>query len=86
MCLFVCAVDHGVNEGEPNEEYTEQYLRAGAREQVLRAGTPGRFRRWQVQSHPLMHILSQFYRHNVLAYFIKLHILVLLKPGWIATP
>ena len=25
MCLFVCAVDHGVNEGEPNEEYTEQY-------------------------------------------------------------
>ena len=23
--MFVCAVDHGVNEGEPNEEYTEQY-------------------------------------------------------------
>ena len=21
----MCAVDHGVNEGEPNEEYTEQY-------------------------------------------------------------
>ena len=25
MCLLVCVVDHGVNEGEPNEEYTEQY-------------------------------------------------------------
>ena len=24
-CLFVCAVDHGVNEGEPvNEQYYEQ--------------------------------------------------------------
>ena len=25
MCLFVCAVDTGVNKGEPNEEYAEQY-------------------------------------------------------------
>ena len=25
VCLFVCAVDHGVNEGEPvNEPYCEQ--------------------------------------------------------------
>ena len=25
MCLFVCVVDHGVNEGEPvNEQYCEQ--------------------------------------------------------------
>ena len=25
VCLFVCAVDHGVNEGEPvNEKYCEQ--------------------------------------------------------------
>ena len=25
MCLFVCAVDHGVNEGEPvDEQYREQ--------------------------------------------------------------
>ena len=25
MCLFVCAVDHGVSEGEPiNEQYCEQ--------------------------------------------------------------
>ena len=25
MCLFVCAVDHGVTEGEPVEEFAEQY-------------------------------------------------------------
>ena len=26
VCLFVCAVDHGVNEGEPvNEQYCEPY-------------------------------------------------------------
>ena len=23
--MFVCAVDHGVNEGEPIEEFAEQY-------------------------------------------------------------
>ena len=23
--MFVCAVDHGVNEGEPVEEFAEQY-------------------------------------------------------------
>ena len=60
--------------------------RAGAQERVLRAGTPGRFRRRQVQSHPLMHILSQFYKHNLLACFTKLHMLLLLKHGWMATP
>ena len=25
MCLFVCVVDTGVNEGEPVEEFAEQY-------------------------------------------------------------
>ena len=25
MCLFVCAVDTGVDEGEPVEEFAEQY-------------------------------------------------------------
>ena len=60
--------------------------RAGARRLVPRAGLPGRIRRRQVQSHPLMHILSQFYKHNLLTYFTKLHMLLLLKHGWIATP
>ena len=25
VCLFVCAVDHGVNEGEPIKEFADQY-------------------------------------------------------------
>ena len=25
VCLFVCAVDHGVDEGEPIEEFADQY-------------------------------------------------------------
>ena len=25
MCLFACAIDTGVNEGEPVEEFAEQY-------------------------------------------------------------
>lgn len=25
MCLFVCVVDHGVTEGEPAEEFGDQY-------------------------------------------------------------
>ena len=25
MCLFVCAIDTGVSEGEPVEEFAEQY-------------------------------------------------------------
>ena len=25
MCFFVCAIDTGVNEGEPVEEFAEQY-------------------------------------------------------------
>ena len=59
---------------------------AGARVPVPRVGAPGRFQRRQVQSHRLMHILSQFYKHNQLVCFTKLHMLLLLKPGWIATP
>ena len=25
VCLFVCALDHGVNEGEPVKEFAKQY-------------------------------------------------------------
>ena len=60
--------------------------RAGARRPVPRAGPPERLRRRQVQSHPLMYILSKFYKHNLLACFTKLHMLLQMKHGWIATP
>ena len=29
MCLFVCVVDHDVNEGEPVEEFAEQHHEPG---------------------------------------------------------
>ena len=93
LCLFVCRCavlarsrrsDQG---GErpgvwwtvPRAGVRRAVLRAGARERVPRAGA--RLCERQVQSHPLMHILSQFYKHNLLACFTKLHILLLLKPG-----
>ena len=53
--------------------------RAGAWRTVPWAGAFGRLRRRQVQSHPSMHILSQFYKNNLLAYFTKLHMFCLLK-------
>ena len=47
MCLFVYAVDHGVNEGEPvDEQYCEQVnedqFRDTEPEGVPRLGLPGR--------------------------------------------
>ena len=33
MCLFVCAVDHGVNEGEPVEEFAKLYRESEYAEQ-----------------------------------------------------
>ena len=47
--------------------------RPRTRRTVPRAGLPGRLLERQVQSHPLMHILSQFYKHNLLARVTKLH-------------
>ena len=85
LCLFVwrCAVlarsrrsDRG---GErpgvwwtvPRARVHRVVLRAETRERVPRAGAQLYER--QVQSHPLMHVLSQFYKHNPLACFAKLH-------------
>ena len=57
--------------------------RASVRPQTRRtvpwSGLPGRLWERQVQSHPLMHVLSQFYKHNSLACFTKLHMFWLLK-------
>ena len=60
--------------------------RPWTRRTVPRSGVPGRLCERQVQSHPLMHVLSQYYKHNLLACFTKLHMFLLLKHGWIATP
>ena len=75
-CVLVCVRRRSRREqGITHRGVCRPVPRPRAREQVPRAVTPGRFRRRQVQSHPLMHILSQFYKHNLLAYFTKLHML-----------
>ena len=60
--------------------------RPRTRRTIPRSGFPGKLCERQVQSHPLMYILSQFYKHNLLGCFTKLHMLLQLKPSWIATP
>ena len=94
-CVLVCVhrrsrceqgrTHRGVCQAAPRAGVRRRVPQAGARLPVPRVGAPGKFRRRQVQSHCLMHILSQFYKHNLLAYFTKLHMLLLLKYGWIAT-
>ena len=54
VCLFVCAVDHGVTEAEPRAGVRGPAPRARTRRTVLRSGLPGRLCEWQVQSHPLI--------------------------------
>ena len=53
--------------------------RPRTRRTVPRSGLPERLCERQVQSHPLMHIWSQFYKYNLLVCFTKLHMLWLLK-------
>ena len=65
VCLFVCAVDHEVTEGEPvDEQYCSRCPRTSTASPNPKDSTSIRTSRkalWTVQSHPLMHILSQFY-------------------------
>ena len=86
MCLFICVIDHGVNEGEPvDEQYREQvnedqfhntepegeYLN----QDFLEGFEDGKF-------NPALWCIfcsSFFYKHNLSAYFIKLHMFCLLK-------
>ena len=91
MCLFVCAVDHGVTEEEPvDEPYHEQVCEDQYRDpepegQYLDLNLPEGFEDGKFNLILWMHISTQFYKHNLLAYFIKLHMFLLLKHGWIAT-
>ena len=92
-CVFVCVrrrsrceLGRTRRRAVPRAGVRGPVPRARTRRTVPRSGLPGRLCERQVQSHPLMHILSQFYKHNLLACFIKLHMLLLLKYGWIATP
>ena len=56
------------------------------RRAVPRSGLPGRLWERQVQSHPLMHVLSQFYKHNHLPVLQNCIYFDCWKHGWTATP
>ena len=85
MCLFVCAVDTGVNEGEPVEEFAKQYREPEPEEPYREQELPEGFEDGKFHLILWLHILTQFYKHNLLTCFTKLHMLLLLKHGWIAT-
>ena len=77
--MFVYAVDTGVNEGEPVEEFAEQYREPEPEEPYREQELPEGFEDGKFNLIIWLHILTQFYNHNLLAYFIKLHMLLLLK-------
>ena len=92
MCLFVCAVDHEVTEGEHiDKQYHEQVSEDQYREpepegQYFDQDFPEGFASGKFNLILWLNISTQFYKHNLLACFIKLHIFLLLKHGWIDTP
>ena len=58
MCLFVYAVDTGVNEGEPVEEFTEQYHELEPEEPYREQELPEGFEDGKFNLILWLHILS----------------------------
>ena len=79
MCLFVCAIDTGVNEGEPVEEFAEPYREPEPEEPYREQELPEGFEDGKFNLIIWLHILTQFYKHNLLVCFTKLYMLWLLK-------
>ena len=73
------AVDTGVNEGEPVEEFAKQYREPEPEEPYREQELPEGFEDGKFNLILWLHISTQFYKHNLLAYFIKLHMFLLLK-------
>ena len=79
MCLFVCAVDTGVNKGEPIMEFAEQCHEPKPEDLYREQELPEGFEDGKFNLILWLHISTQFYKHNILAYFTKLHMLLVLK-------
>ena len=83
MCLFVYVLDHGVDEGEPVDEQQvneDQYRDPEPKGQYLDQDFPEGFE--DGKFNPILWCIfcPSFYKHNLLAYFIKkLHMFCLLK-------
>ena len=85
MCLLACVIDHSVNKREPvDEQYCEQvnedqYHDPEPEGQYLNQDFPEGFENGKFNPALLCMFCPNFYKHNLLAYFTKLHIFCLLK-------
>ena len=85
MCLIVCVVDHGVIEEEPvDEQYREQVCEdkyePEPEGQYLDQDFPEGFVNGKFNLILWLHISTQFYKHNLSAYFTKLHMIYWWNP------
>ena len=84
MCLYdvraVVAISDGVNEEEYREpEFDAEYREPEPEEPYREQELPEGFEDSKFNLILWLHILTQLYKHNLLAYFTKLHIFLLLK-------
>ena len=81
--MFVCVVDHGVNEVEPvDEQYCEQANEDQFRDpepegQCFDQDLPEGFEDGKFNPILLCMFCPSFYKHNLLAYFTRLHMFFL---------
>ena len=75
----MCAVDTGVNEGEPVEEFAEQYREPEPEEPYREQELPEGFEDGKFNLILWLHISTQFYKHNLLACLQNLHMFCLHK-------
>ena len=66
MCLFVCALDHGVTEEEPVEKFAEQYREPELEDPYREQEIPKGFE--DSKSNSILDAyFTQFFKHNLLA-------------------
>ena len=78
MCAVVAVAD-GVIDEENAEEFGDQYREPEPEEPYREQELPEGFEDGKFNLILWLHISTQFYKHNLLACFTKLHILCMLK-------
>ena len=73
MCLFVSAVEHGVTEEEPIEEFSEQYLEPEPKDTWREQELPEGFEDGK-SNLPFWCIFNPILQTQSIGLFIKLHV------------
>ena len=76
MCAVVAVAD-GVIDEENAEEFVDQYREPEPEEPYREQELPEGFEYGKFNIILWLHISTQFYKHNLLAYFTKLHMFCL---------